>query len=147
MAPPADRPTGVTVLAVLAFVGAGACALGAFAMLALAAGGALFGTTMQQAPWFFFPFAFFSAFLVVFALFAALFLLGFGALALAVGLGLLRKQAWAWIAAMVLAGLWALGGLGSFARRDVSGIVPLVAGGAAIWYLWRPEVRAHFGRA
>jgi hypothetical protein len=70
------------------------------------------------------------------------------ALGAAAGFGLLHQRAWSWPVAVVVCALQALVGLLRFALREpVAG--PLLAvgmSGFALYYLFRLEVRAVFGR-
>lgn len=122
-APTAARPTGITILAVLAGVGGILMALAGIALFVLGAVafgglGALLGL----------------AFLAVAALY------------LAFCVGALQMKPWAWplgvvgaAASIILSALQLLGG-------DVTQIVSIVIAGVIIYYLMRPEIKAAFGQ-
>lgn len=136
-APPMARPTGVTILAVLGYLGAGVLALIGVAFLM---GGAFFGT-MMEGMWGMGA-SFFAAMgvLIAFVLFfiAALYAL--------MAWGFWAGKSWAWVLGLVLSGLSALGALGSLATRDYTAIVNIAISGFIIWYLLQPGVKAWFGR-
>jgi hypothetical protein len=118
------RPTGITILAVLAGVGGVLTALAGIALFVLGAVafgglGALLGL----------------AFLAVAALYIAF------------CVGALQMKPWAWplgvvgaAASIILSVLQLIGG-------DVSQIISIAIAGAIIYYLMRPEIKAAFGRA
>lgn len=132
---PKPRPTGVTILAVLAFVAAGFAVLAA---LAFFAGGALLGSmfgnngAMAGAA----IGAFVGFFFLVFAVVSGL-----------TGYGMWNGKGWGWVLGLVWAGLGVLGGLSSLAQRNYSGVVSVLVEGFVIWYLLQPGVKAWFGRA
>lgn len=131
---PTTRPTGVTVLAVLAFIGG---ALAVFAGLALMAAGAFLGAVGAGDG---------GGWLMALGAAAGVFLLVYAAFAFAVGYGLLKRMRWAWYAALVLAALQVLGGLGSLVGLDIVGaVLNLGIGGFVAWYLLSPPIQAWFG--
>ncbi|MEX0629185.1 MAG: hypothetical protein WEE67_01970 [Chloroflexota bacterium] len=127
-----QRPTGVTILAILAFVGGILSILGALALLGL--GGFLAG-------------AGFGGLAVFFGIYA----LVWGALALWIGWGFwqLRPSAWRWgIILMVIGAVITiiqvpLGYSGGIASAAISVAIDL----AVIYYLTTPAVRAAFGQS
>ena len=127
-----QRPTGVTILAILAFVGGILSILGALTLLGL--GGFLAG-------------AGFGGLAVFFGIYA----LVWGALALWIGWGFwqLRPSAWRWgIILMVVGAVIAiiqipLGYSGGIASAAISVAIDL----AVIYYLTTPAVRAAFGQS
>lgn len=136
-APPMTRPTGVTILAVLYFIGAGVLALAGLAMFAVGGmAGAMGGLGVM--------FGALGAFLgIVMLLFAAL--------AGVAGWGLWTGKGWAWMLALVLTALNAVSNLFGFAGGDTTSIVSSVIGlaiaGFIIWYLLQPGVKKWFGKA
>lgn len=137
---PKARPTGVTILAVLYYIGAavlvvlsiaafiGGAFLGAFLgeMMASGGGGAAMGAVLGM------------MFGVVFLLLAAL--------TGAAGWGMWTGKGWAWILALGLNGLSAASSLMSLIQGDWSSIIGLAIAGFIIWYLMQPGVKAWFGR-
>jgi Predicted membrane protein (DUF2127) len=137
-----QRPTGVTILAVLAFVGAGLLVL--FALAALM-GGALL-SNMSGYP----------RFGMVAGAMVAVFLIGFAALEAGIGIGLWKLQNWARVLTIVLTGL----GLLASVARLVSPFAylhffffaflvrRLIVTAIQIWilvYLFKPHVKQAFG--
>jgi hypothetical protein len=118
------RPTGITILAILAGVGGILMALAGIALFVLGAVafgglGALLGL----------------AFLAVAALY------------LAFCVGALQMKPWAWPlgvvgagASIVLSALQLLGG-------DIGQVVSIAIAGGILYYLMRPEIKAAFGKA
>jgi len=137
-----QRPTGVTILAVLAFIGA---ALQAFAGLALLlVGGALMARMGGR------PLGMIGG---IGAAFLAIFLLALAILDGVIGSGLLKLRNWARVLTIVLAGLGALVN-GLALLRTVIFMRPFfmfnhaVATGIAVWivvYLLQPPIKQAFG--
>lgn len=133
---PVQRPTGVTVLGVLAII---AGVLAVFGALALFAAGAILGAAGAGSD---------SAGLgLLGALGAAggVLLLLYAVFAFAVAYGLFNRKRWAWYATLILAGLQVLGGLMSLISLDiVSALLAFAIGGFIVWYLLSPPVQTWF---
>jgi hypothetical protein len=125
-APTVTRPTGITILAVLAAIGG---IIGLFGGFVVTFGGTVLfggaGTLLGLA------------------------LLAFSALSIAFAWGAWTMQPWAWplgvvIAAgeIVLAIVWIIGGASIFSE-----IVNIVVYGAVLYYLNQPTIKSLFGRA
>jgi hypothetical protein len=125
-APTVTRPTGITILAVLAAIGG---VIGLFGGFVVAFGGTVLfggaGTLLGLA------------------------LLAFSALSIAFAWGAWTMQPWAWplgvvIAAgeIILAIVWIIGGASIFSE-----IVNIVVYGAVLYYLNQPTIKSLFGRA
>ena len=120
----AQRPTGITILAVLAGVGGilmAIAGIGLFALGAVAFGGlgALLGL----------------AFIAIAALYIAF------------CVGALQLKPWAWplgvvgaAASIIVSALQLLGG-------DITQIISIAIAGGILYYLWQPGIKAVFGRA
>lgn len=126
------RPTGVAVLAILDLIGG---------ILALLVGVLLVGIggtgILSQ-----FGYGFYSGFV---SLFGGIIVI-VGVLALVVGWGMWTGKRWAWVLAIVLYALGILSNLGSLAGGSVSSIVGLLIYALLLWYMFRPHVKAFFGR-
>lgn len=136
------RPTGVTILAILSFLGA--------AIAAVVALGALLGaavlTSMMSLP---------KEVVGIGVAVVAVICLAFAALYIANGIGLLKVQNWARILTIVLvilglisAALGILSGLAHFRMLHV--IREIVVAGIDVlilWYLFKPEIKSAFGAA
>lgn len=131
-----NRPLGVTILAILAFIGGALqLATGAAAIV----GGGLVGGLLGGAE---------GAAVGGLVAISGLFLVVLGIVALLAGYGLWQLASWAWLLTIA----WAILGLisaaltllgGDFASAIISAILPAVV----LWYLNRPDIKQAFGRA
>src|SRR3954467_10281785 len=132
-----NRPTGVTVIAVLYYIGA------AFFLcmgLVFIVGGAAIATMMAEKTGL-------SAAVVAGAGIAvAILFFVFAALHAFVGWGLMALKEWARIVAIVLAGLGLLGGVFALIRFSLFAIIRVGISGWMIWYLLQPNVVTAFKR-
>lgn len=136
-----NRPVGVTVIAVLEFIGAGFCALLGVLLIVGAGAGFLGSMTQGQASGMGSLMAMLGGALSVFFFVIA-------ALAALLGWGLLTLKNWARITVIVLSALGALLSvlaLLNFSSAIIVGvIIRLAINGLIIWYLLQPNVRAAF---
>jgi hypothetical protein len=139
------RPVGVTILAILDFIGAALCLLGGIGMLV---GGSAIGAAISQQ-------AGSSGGGGIFAMLGAaagVFMLVFAAIAALLGWGLWGLKNWARIITIVLMGIniafGLLGLVAIFAHFNVLSFIWSVFWMAiyalVIWYLLKPEVKAAF---
>lgn len=139
------RPVGVTILAILNFIGAACCLLGGIAMIL---GGGVIATMMSQQG------AGASGILAGLGAAAGVFIIIIGGVGALVGFGLWKLKEWARIVSIVLAGisgaLQLLGLLGTLAHFNILaviwGVFWLAIDALIIWYLLKPEVKAAFQR-
>ena len=126
------RPTGVAVLAILDFIVGILALLGGVFIAALGGSGllALYG------------YGFFSGFVA--AIGGVIIIIGI--FAIIVGWGMWSGKEWAWILAIILYALGALSGLISLAGGNVGSVLGLLIDALLLWYLFRPHVKAFFGR-
>ena len=137
------RPTGVTVLAVLDFIGAAFCVLAGLGMML---GGGFIASMISQQR------GVSAGMLAAIGAAAGVFFLVLGAVAILLGWGLLKLKEWARIITIVLAGLGALGALlalatvfGHFAGIAMFAVLcRLAINGLIIWYLLQPHVKVAF---
>lgn len=129
------RPTGVAVLGVLAFVGAGLLVLGGLMTFAM---GGIIGSVMGSEG---------AAFGATIGGFVAVFFLIGAAISALMGYGHWTGASWAWLLQIVLSGLSALSGLWSVAQGEFSAILGLAIAGLIIWYMLQPGVQRWYGRA
>lgn len=143
-----DRPTGVTVLAVLNFLGAALyILLGVLFMVGMGALGAVLGQSGQEGS------GAAMGLLMGLGAVAGVVLIFFGLIALAIGIGLWKLKNWARIITIVLSalgGLACLAGLlgGVMAAEIISIIVNVIflgIYGLIIWYLFQAHVKQAFG--
>jgi hypothetical protein len=136
---PMKRPVGVTILAVIASI------YGVFSLLLALLG--LFGSLLKASGVA--PIAYSSGTLAYATISDAV----LGILYLAFGIGAFRLKGWAWIMGVVALALDVVRSLGSFVIQgfSISKIaVPsftIVIALLLLWYLFRPNVRAAFGKA
>jgi hypothetical protein len=137
------RPVGVTILAVLDFIGAAFCLLGGIAVIL---GGGVIATLLSQQG------AGASGILAGLGAAAGVFIIIIGGIAALVGFGLWKLKGWARVVSIVLYGISAalqlLGLLGSLAHFNAFAVIWSVFWVAIdaliIWYLLKPEVKAAF---
>src|ERR1017187_7043961 len=165
-----QRPTGVTIIAVLDFIGAAACAILALLMFA---GGAMLGSLFNAAanangaP----GAGMGASFMAGIGIFGGVVFLFFAALAIFVAIrvlqlnnsapsvtidlfaiGLLNRKHWARIVTIVLPPLGLLSTLSRFVHGFAGGgmvmtIIVLAYYIWAIWYMLQPNVKQAFGQA
>ncbi len=131
---PTERPIGVSVVAVLAFISAAAAIL--FALFAMAAG-ALIGSFFGSEG---------SAFGAALGAFIGVFALIGGAVAAVMGYGLWTGRAWAWILTIIFEGLSGASSLFAATRGNPEAIVSVLIAAGIIWYFFQPNVKRYFGR-
>ena|SRR5215210_5087996 len=128
-----QRPTGVTILAVLAFIGGIFGILGGLALVGF--GGVIAASGVAGGG---------------FASILGVLLLVYGVLALVLGYGFWTLQAWAWTLGI---GLQAAGialdilQVVNDSTQLVGAIVSIAISAAILWYLYQPHVKAAFGRS
>lgn len=127
-----QRPTGITVLAILSFIGgvlaifAGLALVGLSGAIAAAAGGGGGLATIL-----------------------GLLLLVFGVLELILGYGFWTLKQWAWSMGVALQAAGIVLDVIQFINNGsqlVSVIISIAISAAIIWYLFQPHVKAAFGR-
>jgi hypothetical protein len=136
------RPTGITILAVIAVI------YGAFSLLLALLG--LLGSALLASG--FAPAAArYSAGTLVYATISDAVL---GILYLTFGIGAFRLKAWAWTAGVIGLGLDVVRQIvglvviqGSSASKFVGAGITIVLAVVLLWYLFRPSVRGAFGSA
>lgn len=136
------RPTGVTVIAVLDFIGAGFCVLGGIALLV---GASFLGAALSQGQG---GNAAAGGFMAMLGGAASIVFLIIGAIVGLIGWGMWTLKSWARIVQIILAALGLLGALSlllHFSGVILFGFLLRVAiNGLIIWYLLKPEVAAAF---
>jgi uncharacterized membrane protein (DUF2068 family) len=130
-----NRPTGVTVIAVLFFIGACFATLLAIAFLVGGGLAAKFMPPDARIP---------AGIMAAVGGIAAIVILVFAALYIAIGVGLLKLKEWARITAVVLAGLSLLFGLLGLLHFHPFALIRLAIAGWILWYLLQPHVVAIF---
>lgn len=132
------RPTGITILAILALIGGIFSVLAGLAAIGLGgiAGGTIGGSTGAAV-----------GFVVILAGLVAL--IG-GALYLAFAYGAWTLKPWGWLLGIVGAGFGVVSAVLNFFGND-TGFVSLIIGvaisGGILYYLFQPHVKSAFGRS
>jgi len=135
------RPVGVTILAILEFIGSGICALLGILVIVGAGAGLLGSMTQGQGSGL-------GSLMAVIGGALSVFCFIFAALAALLGWGLWTLKNWARIVVIALTILGALGTLLSLLNLSsamiVGVVIRLAINGLIIWYLLQPNVAAAF---
>jgi hypothetical protein len=126
------RPTGITVLAILAMI------FGVIAIL----GGVFVAAVGGSSILALYGYGAFSGLLSVLGVAVAV----YGFLIFIFGWGMWTGKGWAWILGVILVILGILSGLGSLGVGNFTSIGGLIIDVIILWYLFRPHVKAYFGR-
>jgi lysylphosphatidylglycerol synthetase-like protein (DUF2156 family) len=130
--PPRQRPTGITVLALLNFIGGGLAILLGIVFIAA-------GPIMAQIA---------SGLPPIFSVLVGALGIGFliaGLIGLVVGWGLWTGKGWAWWLTVILEALGLLSGLAGIARGDPTSLIGLLIAALILWYMFKPHVKDFFG--
>ncbi len=133
--PRASRPTGITIIAVLAIL---------IGVLGLLAGVAIIGLSALISTSTFVGMD--PALLTGVGLVVGGIVLVFSLIWLAVGLGFLHGRSWAWTLGMIFSVLSIIGALSFAILGDYSGIFGVFIWGMMIYYLTRNRVKSFFGK-
>jgi hypothetical protein len=125
------RPTGITILAILGFIGGILALLGGALFLAVASSGILSSYGMGM----------FSGFVSVFG--GVIIVVGL--FAIFVSWGMWSGKSWAWYLAVILYAIGVVFGLVILIAGALTGIVSLLIEVLLLWYMFRPHVKAFFG--
>ncbi len=63
-----------------------------------------------------------------------------------IGYGLWKGKGWAWRIALILSVIAIILGIGSIAVGDIGALVYMLINAIVIYYLYRPNVKAYFGK-
>ena len=138
-----ERPTGVTVLAVLLMIFAAFAAFAGLGLLVLGLGG---GTALQMRG----ASTSMSAMMAGMGVLGGVFLLALAAAYVVLGVGLLKLINWARVVTLVLGLLFAaIGLLSAVIHSRVAmllwQLIVVAIGASIVWYLLRPDVKQAFG--
>jgi hypothetical protein len=156
-ATPKSRPTGVTIIAILSIIGGVIMLFGGIALLAagiilpsippsafqngnLTIDGNLTGSGMPLSG---IPPSFFGG--VAIAIGGVL--IAIGIVSFIVAYGLLKGMGWAWTVTIILSIISIVLNAISIATGNIGGIVSIIISGIILYYLYRPHVKAYFGKA
>jgi len=138
----AQRPVGISIIAVLAALVGVLAFVGAVLLAALSTAGSFLTDMIESLGAGVMPFdigGLLSAFLLAFAGIAAI----VGILYLITAYGLWTGKGWARMLAIVLLILDIIGGIVTLP----AGIITIIIGGVLLWYFFTPAVKAFFGSA
>ncbi|OPX74288.1 MAG: hypothetical protein A4E40_00219 [Methanoregulaceae archaeon PtaU1.Bin059] len=116
----AERPLGVTIIAILWIIGGLATLFGGIGFVVLF--GEALGSLME-------PFGFIYLIL--------------GILGIVLGIGAFSAWSWVWTAGVVITIIDLIMGVASFFS---TGIISIAISAIILWYLFRPEVKAYFNK-
>ena len=126
------RPTGITILAILELIFGIIILIGGAAVAAVSGSGIL--STLGY------------GYLSGMAAVAGGVLVVLGLVVLVVGWGMWTGKGWAWLLSVILYVLGILFGIASLASGSLTSIVGLLIEIFLLWYMFRPHVKAFFGR-
>ena len=75
------------------------------------------------------------------------FMIAIGIASIVVAVGLFKGRGWAWTVTMILSFIGIAVAIASMAFGNYGGIVNLIINGIILYYLFRPNVKAYFGKA
>jgi len=114
-----NRPLGVTIIAILAVIGGIGSLLSGFAVMAVV------------------PFV---------GIILGVILIIIGLAYFAVAYGLWKGLNWAWTITLIVSAIGIIVGIGSIIVGNVGAIFHVIINGIVIYYLYRPNVKAYFGK-
>lgn len=135
------RPLGVTIIGVLMAIAgvvmiiAGASALAVAPFIPMAAQSQDLGVDIS------------SAMLGGVAVASGAVMLALGVASLIISYGLFKGRSWAWTAAVVLSIIGIAMSVVAIATGNFGSVVSLIIDAVIIYYLYRPHVKAYFGKA
>jgi hypothetical protein len=135
------RPLGVTIIAILMAIGGIAMIVAGVSALFLGSLIPLAGQTQDFAG------NISSTMLGGFAVASGAVMLALGIASLVIAYGLFKGRGWAWTAAVVLSIIGIVMSVVSIVTGNFGSIISLIINGIIIYYLYRPHVKAYFGRS
>jgi len=147
----ASRPTGVTILGVLSII-SGIIMLILGAVLIVAAAvipslGSIDENAAEQIESQLNPMGLSAAMLGPILGAMAGVMIAIGIASIIVAMGLFKGKGWAWTVSVILALIGIATSIASLAVGNFGGIANLVINGIILYYLFRPHVKAYFGKA
>jgi hypothetical protein len=136
-----NRPTGVTIIAILNIIGGIIMLFGGIALVAV---GSLIPSVLEQgAEMSNLPASAIGAVGIV----GGGIIIALGIFSFVVAYGLLKGKGWAWTLTVILAIISIAGNAISIATGNPGGIVSIIISGVIIYYVYRPYVKAYFGKS
>ena len=140
---PKSRPTGVTIIAILNIIGGIVMLIGGLVLIAAGTfipslpPSALEGSDLSGVP---------LGFLGGGAIAVGAFIIALGIVSFIVAYGLMKGLGWAWTVTIVLSIISIISNAISIASGNFGGIVSIIISGVILYYLYRPHVKAYFGK-
>lgn len=140
---PKSRPTGVTIIAILNIIGGiimlivGLLAVAAGSIIPSLPPSAFEGSDMSGVP---------VGFIGGGAIAVGAFLIALGIVSFIVAYGLMKGLSWAWTVTIILSIISIVSNAISIASGNFGGIVSIIISGIILYYLYRPHVKAYFGK-
>ena len=135
------RPTGVTIIAVLMVIAGVVMIIAGISAMAIAP---FLPTVVQSQD---LPVGLSEAMLGGIAVGSGAFMLALGIAGLVIAYGLFKGKGWAWTAAVVLSIIGIVMSVVAIVTGNLGSIVSLIINGVILYYLYRPHVKAYFGKA
>jgi hypothetical protein len=135
------RPTGVTIIGVLMAIAGIVMIIAGISAMALAPFIPMAAQNQELAG------GISSAMLGGFATASGAIMLALGIASLVIAYGLFKGSSWAWTAAVVLSVIGIIMSVVAIVTGNFGSVVSLIINGVIIYYLYRPHVKAYFGKA
>jgi hypothetical protein len=135
------RPTGVTIIAVLMVIAGVVMIIAGISALAVAP------FLPMAIPSQDLPTGLSASMLGGMAVGSGAVMLALGIAGLVISYGLFKGRGWAWTAAVVLSIIGVVMSVVAIVTGNFGSIVSLIINGVILYYLYRPHVKAYFGKA
>ncbi len=141
---PKSRPTGVTIIAILNIIGGIIMLIGG---LFLITAGALIPSlppsAFEESDFTDLPVSLIGGGAIA----VGAFTIALGIVSFIVAYGLMKGLGWAWTVTIILSIISIVSNAISIASGNFGGVVSIVISGIILYYLYRPHVKAYFGKA
>ncbi len=136
-----NRPTGVTIIAVLMAIAGAVMIIAGTSALAFAP---FIPVAVQNQN---LPAGMSMTMLGGIAVGAGSFMIALGIASLVISYGLFKGKGWAWTAAVVLSIIGIAMSVVAIVTGNFGSVISLIIDGVILYYLYRPHVKAYFGKA
>lgn len=138
------RPTGVTIIAILNIIGGIIMLIAGIAVVAV---GSLLPGVFEEGMMETGALGMPSALVGGAAVAVGAVIIALGIFSFVVAYGMLKGMSWAWTLTVVLSVISIVLNAVSLASGNFGGIVNIIISGIVLYYLYRPHVKAYFGKA
>lgn len=135
------RPTGVTIIAVLMVIAGIVMIIAGISAMAVAP------LLPMAVPSQDLPAGLSATMLGGIAVGSGAFMLALGIAGLVIAYGLFKGKGWAWTAAVVLSIIGIVMSAVAIATGNFGSVISIIINGVILYYLYRPHVKAYFGKA